>query len=186
MGGYLGMPVAMQNPWTRESCTGLLELGRYELIGGELVLKPPKSRGHMVAALLLGNWLLGVYGALFVPQCPSIDVHPEDNPTNDPAPDVAVLRRSIRELSAIPGPEDLVFVAEVASTTLSFDLTVKAGLYARAGIAEYWVVDVAGRRVIVHRRPEDGLYRDVAAYGAGERVATLGAPEQTILVEELF
>ena len=163
----------------------LLELGWYELIGGELVLKPPKNRAHMVAGLL-GKWLLGVYGALFVPQCPSIDGHPEDNPTNDPAPDVAVLRRSIRELSSIPGPEDLLFVAEVSSTTLSFDLTVKAGLYARAGIAEYWVVDVEGRRVIVHRQPEGGLYRDVAAYGAGERMATLGAPEQTILVEELF
>lgn len=106
-----------------------------------------------------GRWWLGVYGALFVPHGPSIDVHPEDNPTNDPAPDVAVLRRSIRELSSIPGPEDLLFVAEVSSTTLSFDLTVKAGLYARAGIAEYWVV---------------------------ERVATLGAAEQTILVAELF
>ena len=74
----------------------------------------------------------------------------------------------------------------MSSTTLSFDLSVKAGLYARAGIGEYWVVDVEGRRVIVHRRPEDGLCRDVAAYWAGERVATLGAPEQTILVEELF
>ncbi len=166
------MPVAMENPWTLERCAGLLDLGRFELIGGELVSKPPKSRGHMVTALLLGNWLIGVYGALLVPQCPSIDVHPEDNPTNDPAPDVAVLRRSIRDLSSIPGPEALWFVAEVSSTTLSFDLSVKAGLYARAGI--------------VHRRPEDGLYQDVAAYGAGERVATLGAPEQTILVVELF
>lgn len=195
------MPVAMEIPgtytapphklWTREECAameraGLLELGRYELIVGELVLKMGKNRAHMVTVLLLMAWLHNVYGSLFVMQEPSIDVHPEDNPTSDPEPDVVVLRRSGRELTANPKPEDLRFVAEVSHTTLSFDMKVKAGLYARAGIAEYWVVDVDGRRVIVHRRPEDGLYRDVAAYGAGERVATLGAPEETILVEELF
>jgi Uma2 family endonuclease len=165
---------------------GLLEPRRYELIVGELVLKMGKNRAHMVTVLLLMAWLHNVYGSLFVMQEPSIDVHPEDNPTSDPEPDVVVLRRSGRELTANPKPEDLRFVAEVSNTTLSFDMKVKAGLYARAGIAEYWVVDVDGRRVIVHRRPEDGLYRDVAASGAGERVATLGAPEETILVEELF
>lgn len=90
------------------------------------------------------------------------------------------------ELAAIPGPGDLGTVAEVSSVRLPFDLTVKAGLYARAGIVEYWVVDVEGRRVIVHRRPEEGTYRDVAAYADAEAVATLGSPEQAILVGDLF
>ena len=106
------MAVAIEKSWTRERCAameraGLLQSERYELIAGELVSKPPKNRAHMVTALLLGNWLIGVYGVLFVPQGPSIDVHSKDNSANDPAPDVAVLRRSLRELTSIPGPEDL-------------------------------------------------------------------------------
>jgi Uma2 family endonuclease len=195
------MPVVMETPgtytapphklWTRAECeamerAGLLELGRYELIAGELVLKMGKNRAHMVTVMLMVAWLHRVYGPMFVMQEPSIDVHPEDNPTSDPEPDVVVLRCSGQELPAKPRPDDLRFVAEVSNTTLSFDMKVKAGLYARAGIAEYWVVDVEGRRVIVHRRPEDGVYRDVAAYGAGESVATLGAPEQSIRVGDLF
>lgn len=161
------MPVAMEIPgtytppphklWTREECAAMERAG-----------------------------LHSVFGGLYVMSEPSIDLRPEDNPTSEPAPDFVVLNRSVRELASRPRPADLRLLAEVSSTTLSFDLTVKAVLYARAGIVEYWVVDVEGRRVIVHRRPKDGSYRDVAAYGAGERVATLGAPEQTILVEELF
>jgi Uma2 family endonuclease len=195
------MPVVMETPgtytppphklWTRAECeamerAGLLELRRYELIAGELILKMGKNHAHMLSVLLLMTWLQSVYGALFVMPEPSINVHPEDNPTSDPEPDVVVLRRSARELTANPRPEDLWFVAEVSNTTFSFDMKVKSGLYARAGIAEYWVLDVEGRRLIVHRRPEDGVYRDVVGYGEAESAATLGAPEKSIRVGDLF
>jgi Uma2 family endonuclease len=177
--------------WTREECAameraGLLDLERYELIRGDLVLKMGKNYPHMLSALLLVTWLQRVFGPLHVIQKPSIDVHPEDNPTSDPEPDAVVLSRSVRELSAPPRPDDLNLVAEVSSTTLAFDLTVKARLYARAGIAEYWTIDVQGRRLIVHRRPEGGKYLVVAAYSEDEQVATLAAPGHTIRVADLF
>jgi len=69
---------------------------------------------------------------------------------------------------------------------LAFDLTTKARLYARSGIVEYWVLDVAGRRLIVHRDPVDGQYQSVIAFSEEERVATLAAPEQDIRVGELL
>jgi Uma2 family endonuclease len=50
---------------------------------------------------------------------------------------------------------------------------VKAPLYARAGIVEYWVVDISARRIIVHRDPRDGAYRSIEAYNEQESVRPL-------------
>jgi len=77
-------------------------------------------------------------------------------------------------------------VVEVSDSSLGFDLTTKAALYARAGIVEYWVLDVAGRRLIVHRDPRAGRYISVAAYGEEESVAPLAALESLLRVGDLF
>ena len=69
---------------------------------------------------------------------------------------------------------------------MAIDLTTKARLYARSGIVEYWVLDVAGRRLIVHRDPVDGQYQSVIGFSEEERVARLAAPEQDIRVGELL
>ena len=70
--------------------------------------------------------------------------------------------------------------------TLGFDMRTKAGLYARAGIVEYWVLDIPGRRLIVHRDPQGGRYASVVAYGARESVAPLAAPESRFRVSDAF
>jgi Uma2 family endonuclease len=80
----------------------------------------------------------------------------------------------------------LSLVVEIADSTLRFDLSVKALLYARAGIVEYWVVDLTGRQLIVHRDPDAGSYRSVAAYSEHERVAPLESPQHELLVSDLF
>jgi Putative restriction endonuclease len=102
------------------------------------------------------------------PKAP-IDVAPEDNPTNEPEPDLVVLTKPSREFrDANPTTADLRLVVEISDSTLGFDLTAKAELYARAAIIEYWVVDVAARRLIVHRDPREGLYRSVTLYAEQE------------------
>jgi Uma2 family endonuclease len=103
-----------------------------------------------------------------------------------PEPDLVVVNRNFGELRARPRPADLLLVAEVSESSLRFDLSTKARLYARCGIEEYWVFDVEARRVIVHRSPVDGLYRDVAAYFEDEEVATLARPDAPKLVREFF
>ena len=105
-----------------------------------------------------------------------IDVSPEDNPTSEPIPDLVVLKRSIRGRRTNPRPAELLLVTEVADSSLAFDLNIKAALYARAGIAEYWVLDINGRRLIVHRDPRDGRYQWVTAYAEDEAVSPLAAP----------
>ncbi|MEO7652693.1 MAG: Uma2 family endonuclease, partial [Bryobacteraceae bacterium] len=74
----------------------------------------------------------------------------------------------------------------VAASNLGFDLRTKAALYARAGIVEYWVLDVTGRRLLVHRNPAAGKYASAVAYGEDESVAPLASPHTQFRVAEAF
>ena len=65
-------------------------------------------------------------------------------------------------------------------------MTTKAELYARAGIVEYWVVDVAARRLIVHRDPREGLYRSSTAYSEEEVVSPLALPGSEFRILDAF
>ena len=186
-----GGPPPPHKRWTRDECAvlekaGLLESQRYELLEGELVLKMGKNHPHMRALLLLVAWLRTAFGQNFVVQEPAIDVRPEDNPSSEPEPDAIVLNRSFLELTSRARPDELLLVAEVSSTTLAFDLTAKARLYARAGIAEYWVLDLEGRRLIVHRDPAEGAYRSITAFDEDELVSTLSATATEVRVGDLF
>jgi Uma2 family endonuclease len=80
----------------------------------------------------------------------------------------------------------LHLVVEVADTTLNFDLTTKAALYARAGIADYWVLDVSARRLIVHRHAESGEYMAILVYTEQENVAPLAAPHAMFKAGDAF
>jgi len=159
------LPAKLDPPrklWTRQEyddlySSGLLNSQRLELIEGELIDKMGKKRPHVNSLTLLQGWLVEVFGTRPVnPEAP-IDVAPEDNPTNEPEPDLIVLQRDLSHFTSDnPRPQDLQLVVEVADSTLGFDLTTKAALYARAGIVEYWVLDAAGPRMIVHRDPQLG------------------------------
>jgi Uma2 family endonuclease len=177
--------------WTRRECdflrdNGLLT-GRYELIDGEVFVKMGQKPPHSIAVVLIRNWLIAVFGAVFVLSQAPIDVAENDNDDNEPEPDAAVTAQPVTAYTeGHPGPADLLLVAEVSDTTLRFDRTTKAALYARAGICEYWVVDVVGRQVFVHRRPAAEGYADLVAYNADEEVATLARPDAPVRVADLL
>lgn len=155
-----------------------------ELVEGELIDKMGKKRPHVNTLTSVMVWLVRVFGEQFVnPEAP-IDVSPEDNLRNEPEPDLIVLVRPMWDIQGNPQPHDLRVVVEISDTTLGFDLTTKAALYARAAVIEYWVVDVTGRRLIVHRQPEAGRYSSVIAYGADERVSPLSAPDARFCLGE--
>jgi Uma2 family endonuclease len=177
---------------TRAECatleaSGLWDQQHLELIHGELISKMGKKRPHVNALVAVQAWLVRTFGEQFVnPEAP-IDVAPEDNPTNEPEPDLVVLAKPSREFrEANPRPADLRLVVQISDSTLGFDLTTKAELYARAGIIEYWVVDVAARRLIVHRDPREGMYGSITAYSEQETVSPLGLPHSSFRVEDAF
>jgi Uma2 family endonuclease len=167
-------PVPPRKRWTREQCapleaSGLFEQERLELVDGELIAKMGKNRPNV-----------------FVNAEAPIDVSPADNASSEPEPDLIVLKREFATFDSNPQPQDLDLVVEIADSTLNFDLTVKAALYARAAIAEYWVLDVAGKRLIVHRDPVSGTYTSVAACGENEIIAPLAAPKAQFRPSEVL
>jgi Uma2 family endonuclease len=178
--------------WTRVeydalSSSGVLDDQKLELIEGELIEKVPKKPRHMFSASRLLKWAIIAFGFDFVLSEPYIDVAPNDNSTSEPEPDVIVVNREVTHFADQKArPQDLALIIEISDTSLTFDLTTKAALYARAGIVDYWVLDITGRRMIVHRDPEDGRYLSVAAYSAEESVAPLAAPGSPFPIRDAF
>ena len=178
--------------WTRAECrilesSGIWEQQKVELIGGELINKMGQNRLHVNAVLSMMLWLMDAFGRDRVNSNAPIDVAPADNPITEPQPDLIVLTRpSASFQTANPQPHEITLAVEVSDSTIRFDLTVKAALYARAGIVEYWVLDVAGRRLIVHREPAPAGYRSIVAYSELETVAPLASPQHDLRVGDLF
>ena len=106
---------------------------------------------------------------------------------SEPEPDLAVVTGAT-SISDEGHPTSAVLVLEAGSESLAYDRTVKGALYARAGIPEYWVVNVAEECVEVYRGPdaEAGRYRSTATFGRGERVTSTVLPRFSVPVDELF
>ncbi len=166
--------------------SGLWDQQHLELVEGEVINKMGKRMPHGNCLMDILMRLLRIFGEQYVISETTINVAPEDNPTSEPEPDLVVLNSPRREIQTNPRPADLRLVVEVSDSTLQFDLTVKAGLYARAGIPDYWVFDIAGRRLVVHRDPSDGAFRSIQAYSEQESVSPLAAPDQQFRIAEAF
>lgn len=178
--------------WTRAELSviesaGLLQNQKLELIEGELILKMGKNRPHTVSTWHLLKYLVNVFSIEFVQQEAPIDVHPQDVPSSEPEPDLIVLNCPINSILAEnPKPSEIRLVCEVSDTSLAFDLRTKANLYSRAGVVEYWVLDVNDTRLIVHREPSPAGFKSVQAYGFDEYVSPLTATKAQVLVSSFF
>ena len=178
--------------WTREECqifegSDVWAGQHFELIEGELINKMGKHLPHTLGLRRVVEVLRQVFGFDLVVQETTIGVAPKDHATSEPEPDAIVLKRSPSEIRGVePEAGDIILLVEVADTTLSFDITAKAALYARAQIADCWVLDLNGRSLIVHRDPAGGVYKSVIAYSEHERVAPLAAPERELPVVDFL
>jgi Uma2 family endonuclease len=105
----------------------------------------------------------------------------------EPRPDLAVIRpRADFYRHGHPVAADVLLVIEVSDTTFTYDRDTKAPLYARAGIVEYWIVDVVGARLLVHRGPVDGMYQSVQVVSRAETVQPLSFPDLSIVVADIL
>jgi Uma2 family endonuclease len=127
---------------------GLFEGRPAMLIDGALLFMSPANGPHAMATGLTADALRAAFGPGFVVRVQSPLVL---NQTTDPEPDVAVVPGTHRDYPTHPTTAALV--AEVSDTTVGYDLGEKASLYAAGGVADYWVVDLNGRRLVVHRDP---------------------------------
>lgn len=107
---------------------------------------------------------------------------------SQPQPDLSVLRlRSDFYGEGKPRPAETVLLIEVADSSLDFDRSVKAPLYAAAGVPELWIVDVGARAIEVHRAPGlDGYAERRMLAGGQERIAPLAFPDVEVSVEDVL
>jgi Uma2 family endonuclease len=177
--------------WTVAECYQLADAGhlngRYELIDGEILSKMGQNPPHRMVLMLVANWLVSLFNDLCVQRQEPIRIPGEQGRFTEPEPDVAVtLEPTTFYANQHPGTDDLLVVIEVADSSLEFDLVTKALLYARAGVREYWVADVAGRRLHIHRQPSDEGYRSLWRADIGDTVALEAHPRESIAVSSFF
>lgn len=185
------LPIAeppSRKKWTVAECEAMERFGlltrRYELIDGEIIEKMPENPPHILALMLLSQWLVSLFGYLWVRQEKPILLPGE---TMRPEPDAAVTREPATAYrDRQPGPVDLLLVAEVSDSTLDYDSKTKALLYAKAGIREYWLLDIAGRRLLVHRTPSPTGFLSITIFVETASVETEAKPGLSILVSELL
>src|ERR1017187_479248 len=131
--------------------TGVLGQGeRVELIEGKIVRMSPQKLPHSTSITLANMKLTDLFRATHLIRCQAPLTLGDDC---EPEPDFALVTeehfRECTRLGIHPNRPDLVL--EISDSSLSYDTQEKAGLYARAGIPEYWVLDVRQRRLEVRR-----------------------------------
>ncbi len=121
-----------------------------ELLEGWLVFKMPKNPPHRVTTRLVRTALENI-----LPRGWYVDSQePITLSNSEPEPDLVVVRGDTRQyLDRHPGAEDIALIIEVSDTTLQRDRTVKKRIYARAGIAIYWIVNLVEGLVEVYSQP---------------------------------
>lgn len=181
--------------WTRQEYDRLGELGvlredqPIELLGGQMIVAEPKGSPHSTAIGLTADALRAAFGPGWVVRVQEPIALDDES---EPEPDVAVVPGRHRDyLAAHPARPALLI--EIADRSLAFDRRYKGGLYARAGILDYWIVNLVDAVVEVHRHrladasSEFGWrYRDVQALRAGESISPLARPDVTIAVADLL
>ncbi|MEZ6127763.1 MAG: Uma2 family endonuclease [Planctomycetaceae bacterium] len=157
---------------------------KIELIYGEIQAMNPAGPVHDYYIELLNQW--SVRNA--APEQTSVRVQsglslPELD--SRPEPDIAWVKPR-RYVDRHPGSEDVQLIIEVSDSSLPKDRDTKAGLYAKAGIVEYWIVNVAEECIHVYQKPGSDSYTELKTFAAGNSVAPLIRPEATLDPGQLF
>ena len=156
---------------------------RVELFRGEVRRMSPKNRAHVVAATRLYQRLVhSLAGRAAVFKEDPLKLVQLDS---EPEPDIVATSSPDIDAYGTEGAKPLL-VVEIAASSLRYDLGAKADLYAEAGVPEYWVLNLVDRELVVFGSARDGVYRDRATYGTGNRVAPRAWEDVVIDVAELF
>ena len=165
-----------------------LENRRLILVEGVIVEMPSANPPHDAALLLTTEVLRNAFGS---GHCIRGQMGLVLNQSTDPVPDLAVVPGSPRDYSE--HPHSALLVVEVAESSLPYDTREKAGLYAAAGIQDYWVVDLIHRQLIVHRdphadpaKPFQAAFLSITAWSAGQSVSPLAASGASVRVQDLL
>jgi len=180
--------------WTRLEYGRLIEKGvfgpedRIELLGGALVVREPQGGLHAMGIRLVEEARRGVFASARDGrgQLPVALDH-----DSEPEPDVSVVPGSFRDYPR-SHPARAVLIVEVAESSLSLDRSAKGSLHARAGLAEYRIVNLVDHVLEVYRDPAADIgapygwrYTAAVTLRGGDVVTPLAAPHSPIPVVDL-
>ncbi|MGA7733573.1 MAG: Uma2 family endonuclease [Chloroflexia bacterium] len=176
--------------WTFDEYEKMIEAGvltrddRVELIRGEIVEMAAIGPRHMTCVILFHEALYDVLGKSVLVSTQNAIRLPGDSV---PEPDIAVLKRR-PEIYArqLPSVDDVLLVVEVADSTLKSDREVKVPLYAEAGIAEVWLVNLEADTVEVYSQPVDGRYESKRVVTRDEKIAVPGSTNGEINLDSVM
>ena len=162
---------------------------RVELLDGLLVAREPQGGRHATAVFLVRDALEKVFGrAYYVREEKPIALDDQ----SEPEPDVVVVAGRPRDYRDAH-PSQPVLIVEVADTSLALDRVRKGGLYARAGVADYWVLNLIDEVLEVYREPVRApsarygwRYDSVSLLRRNAVVTPLAAPSARIRVSALL
>lgn len=190
----MGQPPLTVKRWKRAEYERLVDLGVFEgdpveLIGGYLIVAEPQNSPHATAVGAADDALRAVLPPGFIVRAQMPISLDEDSA---PEPDLAIV--SGRRADYGQGhPTRAVLVIEVADSSLPFDRRDKGSLYARARIAEYWIVNLSDRVLEVYRdpapdpaAPHGWRYRAMSGLRPPATVAPMALPLAQVRVGDLL
>ena len=158
---------------------------RVELIDGDIIDMAPIGQDHISTVDILNETL--------VLACQGRAIVSVQNPVrldryNEPQPDFAIYRRraDFYRTGERAGPKDTLLLIEVANTFLRYDRTIKLRLYARAGIPEYWIIDLKARTLDAYRNPANEGYAEITVHGPSDSLALSQDPAIVISLAQVF
>jgi Uma2 family endonuclease len=168
---------------------GMFDGERLELLDGLLVVREPQKSPHATAIRLVIKALELVFGTHWDVRSQLPFALDDDS---EPEPDVVVVPGGPRDYTAAH-PSRCALLVEVADSSLLFDRRKKAVLYARAGIADFWIVNIKERVLEVYRDPRRSRraphgwrYARTALLRSPATVTPLAAPHARIPVADLL
>jgi Uma2 family endonuclease len=189
----MSAPAIQTKHWARQEYDRLTEAGilapdeRVELLEGEIVTMTPQHGPHAASIGLAESALRRAFGSAhwIRIQLPLIV-----DPDSEPEPDLAVVSGSPRHYVS-EHPRTAVLVVEIADSTLERDRVYKSPIYARAGIPEYWIVNLADRCLEVYRDPvaspgQPASYRSSQKLGPSESISPFAATAVTVTIADLL
>jgi Uma2 family endonuclease len=181
--------------WSRHEYGLLIDYGLLdeddpvELLDGLLLVKEPQHSPHRTAVLLTAKALERGFGEGWFVQTQSPIILDD---RSEPEPDLCVVRGSPRDYT-VAHPTRAALIVEVAQSGLALARGRKAAAYARAGIADYWILNLSDRVLEVYREParpgparRSWGYSAMETLGADATVAPLAAPAAAIRVADLL
>lgn len=178
-------------PWTIQDYEQMIKTGilpadePVELIAGQILRKMSPQGSPHAAAITRTNRLF------YQPSPQTFTIRIQLPLTLDefsqPEPDIALVKVDPLDYEERhPRPDEVYLIIEIADRTLRSDLHLKKQVYAAAGIAEYWVLDLSHRQLYVYRQPTATDYQQEQILAETAHISPLAFPDKEIRVATML